>query len=435
MSKVNIGKRLPEANFTEEQKTEFNKELINTNFIHSRNLSILLLLVFCGLLFTDYLNYSKGILEANFGYKLLFYSHFFLTLVTLVNLTYLFFARLSSDSEKAGGKQLFVIVFSYLTLIGATMGSVADQYMNGQITIFVFCSFLFAIINYQKPLFNIIMYTIVYSIFIIGITWTQVNPDILRGHYINGTVIVILAVFLSRILYNAKVKDFISRQTIEHQNSELEKTNLELLSANKDLNESLLALDESQNIIFTLTLALESKDTNTHGHSERVAKYVKVLAKQLGLNNKDEVNLWRAAILHDIGKIGIPDAILNKSSPLTEDEWSIMKSHPERGGEICSKLKFAHEILPIIKYHHEHYDGSGYPEGLKGDSIPFLARIVSIADSVDAITSLRSYRSQPRTMEQAIEELQRCSGTQFDPALVEIFIEAYKSDAIYSATK
>ena len=426
---INLG--FPKANMTEDQKKEFKRGLIDTNFIRSRNLSILLLLVFLLLIiFIDLPNYAKGLWGGVLGYRLLFYSHLFLTTGMLLVLAYSFFARLRSDSEKTVGKQLFVIVFSYLTLIGATVVSIADQYMNGQITVFVLCSLLFAIVNYQKPMFNMTMYAISYVIFFIGITNAPTNQAIQKGHYFNGAILVILAVFLSRILYYAKVKDFISRKTIEQQNNKLEKTNQELSIANKNLNESLSALDESQNIIFTLTLTLESKDTNTHGHSERVAKYAMAIAKHLGLDNKDEVDLWRAAILHDIGKIGIPDAILNKPSTLTENEWSIMKSHPERGAEICSKLKFAREILPIIKYHHERYDGRGYPDGLKADSIPFLARIVSIADTVDAITSPRSYRSQPRTMEQAIKELQRCSGTQFDPALVETFIEVYRCNAL-----
>ncbi|KGK85146.1 hypothetical protein DP73_18855 [Desulfosporosinus sp. HMP52] len=418
----------------EGQKTEFDRELININYNRSKHLSNLLLFVFLVLIFTDYLNYNKGLWEGVPGYRLLFFSHLFLTIETLLVIIYSFFARLQSPLDKYGEKRFFVTSFSYLTLIGTIMSSIADQYMNGQITVFVLSSLFFAIVNYQKPLFNIIMYLISYVIFIIGITYAQADPDVLRGHYINITVLLILAVFLSRILYSAKVKDFISGKTIEQQNIKLEKTNQELSNANKNLNESLLALDESQNIIFTLTLTLESKDTNTHGHSERVAEFAMALAENLGLSDKEKVNLWRAAILHDIGKIGIPDAILNKPSALTEDEWSVMKSHPGRGAEICSKLKFARGILPIIKYHHEHFDGRGYPEGLKGDSIPFLARIVSVADTVDAITSPRTYRSQPRTMEQAIEELERCSGTQFDPVLVESFIEVYKSNAIVPLT-
>ncbi len=132
----------------------------------------------------------------------------------------------------------------------------------------------------------------------------------------------------------------------------------------------------------------------------------------------------RAAVLHDIGKIGIPDYILNKPLPLTEEEWKTVKLHPVRGEAICSKLKFAQEILPIIRHHHERYDGTGYPDGLKGENIPFLARIVSIADTVDAITSQRTYR-MARSMEYALDELRRCSGTQFDSFLAEAFIEIY----------
>lgn len=206
---------------------------------------------------------------------------------------------------------------------------------------------------------------------------------------------------------------------------ELEKKNNQLSVTNEELNESLSALDESQNMIFTLTLTLESKDSNTRGHSERVAEYVHSLADFLDLPETDKKNIWRAAILHDIGKIGIPDIILNKSSGLTEDEWEIMKSHPVRGESICSKLKFAREILPIIRHHHEHYNGAGYPDGLIGESIPYLARIVSVADTVDAMTSPRNYRL-PVTMEEAVEELKRCAGTQFDPAIVEAFVEVYK---------
>lgn len=180
--------------------------------------------------------------------------------------------------------------------------------------------------------------------------------------------------------------------------------------------------NQLQNAIFSLALTLESKDSNTYGHSERVAENVLEIAKVLKLEDRDKRNLWRAAMLHDIGKIGIPDVILHKPLSLTQPEWDIMKLHPERGEGICSKLSFAQEVLPIIRHHHERYDGAGYPDGLAGDSIPLLARIVSIADTVDAITSPRSYRAV-ETMEYAIGELKRCSGTQFDPFLVDAYLD------------
>nr|WP_282433772.1 HD-GYP domain-containing protein [Desulfosporosinus sp. I2] len=178
--------------------------------------------------------------------------------------------------------------------------------------------------------------------------------------------------------------------------------------------------------MFTLALALESKDAYLHGHSKRVTDYAVELGRFLNLSEIDQVNIYRAAILHDIGKIGVPDAILNKPSALVSEEWSIMKSHPERGEAICSKLNFAREILSIIRHHHERYDGKGYPDGLSGEDIPFIARLISIADTVDAITSSRPYRLAG-TFEQVLEELQKSAGTQFDPVLVATFISLYNS--------
>ena len=275
--------------------------------------------------------------------------------------------------------------------------------------------------NNFKPLTSLGICLINYVIFIIGITFVQENPAILRGHYANGTILVVVAWFLSVILYYAKVRDFLSRKTIEQHKGELEEANQQLTATNHKLHQSLSALDESQNIIFTLALALESKDPYSHGHSERVTDYALELARFLNLSEVDQVNIYRAAILHDIGKIGIPDAILNKPYALASEEWLIMKSHPERGETICSKLNFAREILPIIRHHHERYDGKGYPDGLSGENIPFLARLVSIADTVDAITSSRPYRSAG-TFEEVLEELQKCAGTQFDPVLVNAFV-------------
>ncbi|NLI91620.1 MAG: HD domain-containing protein [Peptococcaceae bacterium] len=423
-------KKFQNYNIPEENKPEFQRELIESNYIRSRNLSFLLFFIFIILLFTDYMKYRQGLWQENGGYRFLLYSHFFYVLLLFLLYGYLFVRRSYSQALTLQLKQHFVLTFSFIILLGASFTTIADQLIHGEITIYVLCIWLFAIINYQKPLSNLGMYAICHIVFLIGITFTQSSPAALSANYFNGTVLVILAVFVSRILFIAKVNDFNSKKTIEIQKSELEKKNLELSVANAELHDSLLALDESQNIIFSLTLALESKDTNTHGHSERVAQYAMAIAKHLNLNQKDMVDLWRAAILHDIGKIGIPDAILNKPSALTEEEWVIVKSHPHRGEVICSKLKFAHEILPIIRYHHERYDGKGYPDGLQGNDIPFLARIVSVADTVDAITSPRTYRPMSRTMEQAVEELKINSGTQFDPLLVEAFEKVYLANEL-----
>ncbi|NLL52112.1 MAG: HD-GYP domain-containing protein, partial [Peptococcaceae bacterium] len=332
--------------------------------------------------------------------------------------------QLSPPSKKPLFKQIFVLFGSYYVLTCSALTSIVDQYLHSEIIVFVIAILAYSLINIQRPLMTVFMYLLPYIVLIVGTGISQQNPTILRGHYINGSLIVILAVFLTSVFYYSRMRDFISRKTIERQKAELEQANRELSVANHELQESLAALDESQNIIFTLTFAMESKDPNTRGHSERVVNYALAMADYLNLSEKDKTLLRRAAVLHDIGKIGIPDYILNKPLPLTEEEWKTVKLHPVRGEAICSKLKFAQEILPIIRHHHERYDGTGYPDGLKGENIPFLARIVSIADTVDAITSQRTYR-MARSMEYALDELRRCSGTQFDPFLAEAFIEIY----------
>lgn len=415
---------------SKQHENEFNAELIDINFVRSRNLGLLLLSVFSALLVVDYFNYKEGLWAETPGLKLLFGSHLLLTVVLFCLLIYAWLITINPGMGTSRHKQLFVIPFTFILLTGASLVSVADQYIHGEITVYILCLLLLAIVNYQKPLLNSAMYGFAHAIFLIGVTAGQTNPALLKAHCINGSILVILSIFVSRILYAAKVKEFNSLKTIEHQNRKLENANAELSTINHELQDSLMALDESQNIIFSLTLTLESKDINTHGHSERVAEYVLAMAKYLNLSDKDRINLWRAAILHDIGKIGIPDAILNKPSALDQREWEIMRSHPECGEIICSKLKFAQEILPIIRSHHERFGGNGYPDGLKGEEIPFLSRIVSVADTVDAMTSPRNYRTKPRTMDQAIEELKRCSGTQFDPVIVDAFIKVYEANGI-----
>jgi len=151
-------------------------------------------------------------------------------------------------------------------------------------------------------------------------------------------------------------------------------------------------LDSSEDIIFTLALALEAKDTYTAGHSERVAGLARELAKEIGLSEAMQEKIHKAGILHDIGKIGIKEAILNKRSGLNVKEYSEVTSHPSVGANICEPLKSLSDVIPIIRHHHERYDGTGHPDGLAGEDIPLGARIISIADTFDAMTSARPYR-------------------------------------------
>ena len=193
--------------------------------------------------------------------------------------------------------------------------------------------------------------------------------------------------------------------------------------------------DRNRNLFIQTTIALasaiEAKDAYTHGHTERVTKYSLAIAKQMEFSGdnifppKFFENLYIAGLLHDIGKIAIPEAILSKQAKLTHEEYEIMKTHTTRGAEILAPLTGFKECINGVKYHHENYDGSGYPEGLKGDEIPLVASIIAVADAFDAMTTQRPYR-KGLTKQEAIEEIKKCTGSQFNPkpfkALLELFV-------------
>lgn len=187
-------------------------------------------------------------------------------------------------------------------------------------------------------------------------------------------------------------------------------------------------LDSSENIIFTLALALEAKDPYTRGHSERVATIALSLARKTGLSTETQQKIHKAGILHDIGKIGVRESILNKVSNLNADEYDEITKHPSIGANICEPLKSLAEIIPMIRHHHERYDGKGHPDGLFKDDIPIGAMIIAIADTYDAMTSARPYRSAI-TKEAAfvIIKKEKKSG-QLPPFLVDAFLEMMKEE-------
>ncbi len=175
--------------------------------------------------------------------------------------------------------------------------------------------------------------------------------------------------------------------------------------------------------VSSLALAIDAKDHYTKGHSPKVAGYASLIAERLELHEKEIEQIHLGGLLHDIGKVGIPANILNKSGPLDPDEWEVMKDHVRLGDQLLESLNTLVRIRDIVRHHHEMYDGSGYPDGLAGEQIPLGARIIAIADAYDTITSERIYK-KAGTPGAALAELERCAGTQFDPQLVQLFIEA-----------
>jgi response regulator RpfG family c-di-GMP phosphodiesterase len=177
--------------------------------------------------------------------------------------------------------------------------------------------------------------------------------------------------------------------------------------------------------VYRLTLvalgsALDTRDVGTESHSRRVHGYSLTLARAHGVPVHQLKDIEHGVLLHDIGKIGIPDRILLKQGPLTPDEWKIMRTHPEIGKRLIDKIPFLHRAIPIVYHHHERWDGTGYPLGLKGEGIPLGARIFAVADAFDAMTFDRPY-SKAIQLEAARQEIERCAGTHFDPAVVATF--------------
>lgn len=178
-----------------------------------------------------------------------------------------------------------------------------------------------------------------------------------------------------------------------------------------------------------LTSAIDAKDSYTRGHSERVTELSIKLANECKVSDADIENIKIGGLLHDIGKIGIPEAVLNKPGRLNDEEFAIIKSHPDLGIHILGKVEFLEPMVPIIRHHHERYDGRGYPAGLKGDEIPYLARIVSVVDTFDAMTTNRPYR-KALSIEESLKEIEKCSGTQFDPEIAAAFVKMVQRDGI-----
>lgn len=209
---------------------------------------------------------------------------------------------------------------------------------------------------------------------------------------------------------------------------ELDKTKKELNKKNAELKKF---FDEMQygylQTVMSLANSIEAMDAYTRGHCQRVMEISCEVARVLGLSEKEIEDLRYAAILHDIGKIGVSHDILNKNGSLTDEEFSEIKKHPEIAYNILKDVKFLDKALNGILQHHERYDGKGYPNGLKGDEICIFGKIMSVADAFDAMTSDRTYR-KAMSVEEAMGELERCKGTQFDPDIVDMFVFLMSSE-------
>lgn len=217
-------------------------------------------------------------------------------------------------------------------------------------------------------------------------------------------------------------------QGLQEQNVSLQKQNNFLAKKIEESTSNLARLYENLRTTYMRTIkvlaqAIDARDHYTHSHSENVAKYAVAVAEKMGMSVKDTEVLREACELHDLGKIGVEDNILSKPSSLTDNEWQQIKRHPIIAAQILEPLTFLSDVTDLVRQHHEHYDGSGYPDGRKGEDILLGARIIHLADAYESMRSARSYRKTPLTKEEAISEIKKHTGTQFDPKVVEVFMK------------
>jgi len=268
-----------------------------------------------------------------------------------------------------------------------------------------------------------------------GKSGTELLPEI-KVRYPDTAVIMATAITdtstaiqcMKQGAYDYITKPFNLDEVVLSVDRALEKRRLEL--ENRDYQQHLEQKVEAQarkirasflSAITALAYALEAKDKYTSGHSQRVAETSVAIAKELGLSQHSIERIRQAGLIHDIGKIGVRESVLNKPGRLTDEEFHHIKSHCETGEHILTPIVEDEEILKVVRHHHERYDGRGYPDGLKGEQIPLGARILAVADTYDAMTSERPYR-EAMSDETACDEIKRCKGTQFDPVVADAFL-------------
>jgi len=266
-------------------------------------------------------------------------------------------------------------------------------------------------IHGQHPNLPVVMVTAIHDI--------SVAIDSMR----RGAYDYLLKPFEREHLMNTVERALDHRQILEESHNYQQSLEQMVRARTEMLRHAMEDLEHSYDVTLeALGDALDLKDSETEGHSKRVTAYTIALARAMGISPSEIKIIARGAFLHDIGKMAIPDEILRKPGKLTPEEQAVMREHCARGYHMLRKIPFLAEAAEIVFSHQEHYDGTGYPSGLRGREIPIGARIFAVADTLDAITSDRPYR-KARSFDVAREEILRCSGTQFDPAVVEVFLK------------
>ncbi|TDB36899.1 MAG: HD-GYP domain-containing protein [Actinobacteria bacterium] len=259
---------------------------------------------------------------------------------------------------------------------------------------------------------------------IIGVVETYKPYSEVAASARKAAFIVWIPVVVGALVSFAGLSWILNRATAEAREHEVE-----VASLNDRLHDSMMTLEgQSLGTLQALSAAVDEKDSYTARHSLGVTNWAHIIGVAAGLTTAEQATLERAGLLHDIGKIGVPESVLLKPSKLTDEEFAQIREHPEAGARILEAIPFLEDTVSVVRHHHERWDGSGYPDGLSGEQIPYLARVLAVADAYDAMTTDRPYR-QAMPAEAARRELFACAGSQFDPDVVALFVRDSLADA------
>ena len=352
----------------------------------------------------------------------------FWVLLTASGLLFLY-ARLYLSGRLTFQKKLarlFIFLFFLLGIYFGIVTSLSDLARGRMITCFLTMTLAATLIVVWRPWFSFLLTASVALIFVRCVNATAVGPDQQAWHMseaelVNYTIYMIVLATIALSMYIQRYRD--ARKSFELQKAH--EREMELVQMEKTHLSNLFSETTE-----ALASAIDAKDRYTHGHSARVAEYSAEIARRAGKSESEVRDVYFAALLHDVGKIGVDEAIINKAGKLTDEEFEQIKLHTVWGWQILSHITHSPTLSQGAHFHHEKINGKGYPEGLSGDFIPEIARIIAVADAYDAMTSKRSYRN---TLPQAAvrQEIEKESGSQFDPVFAKIMLEMIDEDVSY----
>lgn len=358
------------------------------------------------------MDFLAGFFEANPLNYLNLFAELLIIFSSLI--VYLQGQRMYRLNEKNVRKKALIIgAYKYCLFFSVALFIFTDVYVRqSPLGAYIVFFFIFQIVPFYRWIDNAVIFGI-YSLFISGLYLMSVpNADA-------AALFSIIFIYVAFGLSTECLRSFFIKKIVNNQISRLMTMRFEKLATQT---------------IMALANAVEAKDLYTKGHSQRVAKYSREIAKRMGYDREKQSEIYYIGLLHDIGKIGVRDSVINKNGRLDEEEYAEIKKHPNIGYDIMKNITEIQDISMGAKSHHERYDGAGYPDGLKGEEIPKIARIIAVADAYDAMTSTRSYRE---VLPQAVvrEEIEKNSGKQFDPEIAQIMLKMIDEDKDYRMRK